>query len=276
MDIGILCSLDGVSRSGYYRWLVKSGQPDPDYDDYLLIKNIFDSGKRKFGWRSIQMRLTKGAMNHKKIKRIMKKYGLVCRIRRANPYKQMAKATQEHRTFDNRLNREFKSLAPFKVFCTDITYLPYNHRMAYLSVIKDIGSSEIVAWKLSNHIDMELVLGTVERLRNNVALPLKSFQNIMIHSDQGFHYTNPQYIEQVKKMSMNQSMSRKGNCIDNSPMESFFGHFKDDVDYRNCKTFEELNMLIEQYMRYYNHERYQWDLKKMTPVQYRNHLLETA
>ena len=153
MDISILCSLDSVSRSGYYHWLIKSNKPDPDYDDYLLIKKIFDSNKRKYGWRSVQMRLPKGSMNHKKIKRIMKKYGLVCKIRRANPYKQIVKATQEHRTFNNQLNRKFKSLAPFKVFCTDITYLPFNHRMAYLSVIKDIGSGEIVAWKLSMHID---------------------------------------------------------------------------------------------------------------------------
>lgn len=277
MDISILCSLGNVSRSGYYRWLIKSSKPDPDYVDYLLIKKIFDGGKGKLGWRSIQMNLPKNiAMNHKKIIRIMKKYGLVCKIRRANPYKQMAKATQEHRTFDNKLNREFEASTPFKVFCTDITYLPFNHRMAYLSVIKDISSGEIVAWKLSMHIDMDLVLGTVEQLKNNTTLPLKSFQNIMIHSDQGFHYTNPQYIEQIKKMKMNQSMSRKGNCIDNAPIESFFGHFKDDVDFKNCKTFEELYTLIENYMQYYNNERYQWNLKKMTPVEYRNHLLEVV
>lgn len=277
MNIGILCSIDSVSRSGYYRWLARSGKTDKDHADYLLIKEVFETGKKKYGWRSIQMNLPKGIiMNHKKIKRIMKKYHLVCKIRRANPYKQIAKATQEHRTFNNQLNREFKPVLPFKVFCTDITYLPFNHRMAYLSVIKDIGSGEIVAWKVSRHIDMELVLDTVEHLRNNAALPLKSFQNIMIHSDQGFHYTNPQYIEQIKRMDMIQSMSRKGNCIDNSPMESFFGHFKDDVDYRDCKTFEGLNLLIENYMQYYNHERYQWNLKKMTPVEYRNHLLETT
>jgi len=277
LDVGILCSLGQVSRSGYYRWLAHSGKTAKDYDDYLLIKKIFEAGQKKYGWRQIQMHLPKGViMNHKKIKRIMRKYGLACRIRRANPYKKMAKATQEHRTFNNQLNREFKFIAPFKVFCTDITYLPFNHRMAYLSVIKDIGSGEIVAWKLSLHIDMELVLGTVAYLKNNAALPLESFQNIMIHSDQGFHYTNPQYIEQIKNLDMIQSMSRKGNCIDNSPMESFFGHFKDDVDYKNCKTFEELNSLIEKYMQYYNHERFQWNLKKMTPVQYRNHLLETV
>ena len=182
MDIGILCSIDNVSRSGYYRWLTRSGEVAKDYEDYLLIKKIFEKGKKKYGWRSIQMNLPEGKIiNHKKIKRIMKDYGLVCKIRRANPYKQMAKKTQGHRTFDNQLNREFKSLLPFKVFCTDITYLPFNHRMAYLSVIKDIGSGEIVAWKLSQHIDMELVLGTVERLKNNVALPLVGWKDFNSH-----------------------------------------------------------------------------------------------
>jgi len=274
MDIGILCSIDNVSRSGYYRWLSKSKLPDRDNEDYLLIKQIFESGKRKYGWRSIQMRLPKDRpMNHKKIRRIMGKYGLVCRIRRKNPYKWIAKATKEHRTFDNQLNRNFEIKLPFRVFCTDITYIIFNHRVAYLSVIKDICSGEVVAWKLSRHIDMGLVLDTVEQLKNNASIPCIMFQNITIHSDQGFHYTNPKYIEQVKKMKMIQSMSRKGNCIDNAPVESFFGHLKDDVDYKNCKTFDELYVLIENYMRYYNHERYQWELKKMTPVEYRNHLL---
>jgi putative transposase len=206
----------------------------------------------------------------------MKKYHLAAKIRRANPYRQMAKKTQEHRTFDNQLNREFKQALPFKCFCTDITYLPFNHRIAYLSVIKDISSGEVVAWKLSQHLEMDLVLGTIEKLKNNESLPSEILRNILIHSDQGFHYTNPRYIEKINDLKMVQSMSRKGNCIDNAPMESFFGHLKDDVDYKNCKTFVELNLLIEAYMKYYNNERYQWNLKKMTPVEYRNHLLEAC
>jgi len=80
----------------------------------------------------------------------------------------------------------------------------------------------------------------------------------------------------VKELNLRQSMSRRGNCIDNSPMESFFGHLKDDVECRGAKTFQELNVMIDEYLRYYNNERYQWDLKKMTPVQYRNHLLQLA
>lgn len=272
----MLCELKNVSRSGYYRWLKDSDNPDRDLEDYELIKEIFDKGKKKLGWRSIQMKLFNEkniTMNHKKISRIMKKYLLFTKIRRRNPYKAIAKKNQEHRTCENKLNRQFKQATPLKVFCTDITYLFFNRRLAYLSVVKDICSGEIVGWKLSTHIDMELVLGTIEMMKNNANLPLTSFQDILIHSDQGFHYTNPQYIKIVDDLNMIQSMSRKGNCIDNAPMESFFGHFKDDVDYQECRTYEELNVLVEEYIEYYNNARYQWDLKKMTPVQYRNHLL---
>ncbi len=215
-------------------------------------------------------------MNHKKISRIMKKYHLFVKIRSRNPYKVIAKKTQEHRTFENKLNREFNQSIPFKVFCTDITYLFYNRRLAYLSVVKDVCSGEIVAWWLSNNLSMDIVIKTIESLKNNNDLPLESLAKVMIHSDQGFHYTNPEYIKEIKDLNMIQSMSRKGNCIDNASVESFFGHFKDDVDYKECKIFTELNLLVGEYIEYYNNERYQWDLKKMTPVAYRNHLLETA
>jgi putative transposase len=112
------------------------------------------------------------------------------------------------------------------------------------------------------------VLGTLERLPDVKAG--------LLHSDQGVHYTNPQYIQRVEKLGLVQSMSRKGNCIDNAPMESFFGHFKDEVDFKDCKTFDELRSKIAEYIQYYNNERQQWNLKKMTPVEYRNHLLSAA
>lgn len=211
-------------------------------------------------------------MNHKKIIRIKLKYRLFTKIRKINPYKAIMKKTQEHRTCDNILNREFKQTIPGKAFCTDITYLPFNHRLAYLSVIKDVASREAVAWQLSSHLTMGLVLKTVEKMKKNQ--PIFALDHVLIHSDQGFHYTNPEYILKIKEFNMVQSMSRKGNCIDNAPMESFFGHFKDDVDYKTCKTFEELESLTDEYMHYYNNERHQWNLKKMTPVEYRNHLLK--
>lgn len=264
----LLCSIAKVSKSGYYRWLGQTDEPDKDYGDYLLIKEIFDKGKAKYGWRQVKMGLKREkqiSMNHKKIIRIMKKYNLVAKIRRRNPYKAIMKKTAEHRTFPNQLDRVFTQTIPRRFFCTDITYIPFNGRFAYLCVVKDIATGEIVAWYLLPHVTMELVLKTIEQM--------KQFQDALIHSDQGFHYTNPEYIEKVKALEMIQSMSRKGNCIDNAPVESFFGHLKDDVDYKNCKTFEELKLLIENYIRYYNNERAQWDLNKMTPVEYRDHLL---
>lgn len=267
----MLCAVAKASRSGYYKWLKSSDEQEKDHGDYLLIKEIFDKGKSKYGFRTIQMKLLeKGVlMNHKKIIRIMKKYNLITKIRRINPYKQIMKKTLEHRTFENKLNREFEQSIPFKIFCTDITYIPFNHRFAYLSVVKDIASGEIVSWELSRHIGMDLVMNTIENMKSNIS----SFKNAMIHSDQGFHYTNPSYINTIKNLEMIQSMSRKGNCIDNAPIESFFGHMKDEVDYKNCKTFEGLYLLVEEYMGYYNNERHQWNLKKMTPVMYRDHLL---
>lgn len=261
-----------VSKSGYYQWLKTSDEQDRDRNDYLIIKEIFDKGKSKYGFRTIQMKLMSDrgiVMNHKKIIRIMKKYNLITKIRKSNPYKHIMKKTLEHRVLENKLNREFEQETPYKFFCTDITYMFFNNRPAYLSVIKDIASGEVISWELSRHIGMELVMNTVENMKSNIS----SFENVMIHSDQGFHYTSTVYIETIKDLDMIQSMSRIGNCIDNAPIESFFGHMKDDIDYKNCKTFEELHLLVDEYMRYYNNERYQWDLKKMTPVQYRNHLL---
>lgn len=264
MDVKEACKVAHVFRSGYYAWLKHADEPEKDHEDYLLIKEVFDKGRAKWGSRTVQMKLLV-VMNHKKIVRIMRKYRLFTKIRRRNPYKMIIKKSLEHRSFENVLQREFKQTTPFKVFCTDITYIPFNHRFAYLSVVKDIASGEIVAWNLARHLEMNLVMDTIQIM--------SAYENAMIHSDQGFHYTNPLYIEKVRNLNMVQSMSRKGNCIDNAPMESFFGHLKDDVDYKACKTFEELYALIEEYMRYYNHERQQWNLKKMTPVEYRNHLM---
>lgn len=272
IDIQIGCALASVSKSGYYKWLKVADGLERDHDDYLLIKELFDKGKAKHGIRTITMKLKEQdtPMNHKKVARIMKKYGLKTKIRQKNPYKAIMKKSLMHRTFENTLDRSFDQIVPYTVFCTDITYLPYNHRFAYLSVIKDIASGEVVAWHLSQHLEMELVLTTLAHLKRDHSRNLKE---VLIHSDQGFHYTNPLYIDMVSDLTMVQSMSRKGACIDNAPIESFFGHLKDEVEYQTCKTFIEVHAMIEAYMEYYNSGRHQWDKQKMTPIEYRNHLL---
>jgi transposase InsO family protein len=264
-DVNVFCDIASVSKSGYYKWLRHADEPDKDYDDYIKVKKVFDKGKGTYGWRSIKMGLK--AMNHKKIQRIMKKYALVSKVRKVNPYKAITKKSIEQRLFENKLQREFLQLIPYKVFCTDITFIRFHNGFVYLSVIKDIASGEVMAWSLSVICGITLVTDTVKNLR------LESYEDIMIHSDQGFQYSNVAFVEMVKELKMIQSMSRRGKCIDNAPIESFFGHMKDELDYKSCKTFEELRLVIAEYMRYYNYERNQWNRKRMTPVEYRNHLL---
>lgn len=210
-------------------------------------------------------------MNHKKIVRIKNEYDLITKIRRKNPYKNIMKKTREHRTFQNVLNRDFDQKIPRKFFCTDITYLRIKDKIAYLSAVKDVASREIVAWNLSRHLQMDIVSETIKNMKDSIGT--SSFNETLIHSDQGFHYTSPGYISAIKDLGMIQSMSRKGNCIDNAPIESFFGHFKDEVDYKSCETFDDLYALTAEYINYYNMERCQWNLKKMSPAQYKNYLL---
>ena len=199
----------------------------------------------------------------------MRKYDLITKVRKRNPYKAMMKKNLEHRIFPNKLQRDFNQSIPSTVFCTDITYIPFENNFVYLSVIKDIASGETISWDLSKGLDMKFVLNSISNLKK------LDCAGATIHSDQGFHYTNPTYVRAVKDLNMTQSMSAKGKCIDNSPIESFFGHMKDELDYKSCKTFEELKLKVDEYMQYYNNERKQWTRNKMTPVEYKSYLLET-
>ena len=184
----------------------------------------------------------------------------------------MAKATHEHKTCKNALNREFKQDIPQKVLLTDITYLYYGKgQKAYLSCVKDCATREILAAHISTSLTMEIVYSTLDKL--NETLDGLIYPGAILHSDQGFHYTHPEYQRRIKEMGFIQSMSRRGNCWDNAPMESFFGHMKDEVNYRDCQSLVELQECIYDYIVEYNHHRPQWTLNKMTPVQYRSQLL---
>lgn len=277
--VSYLCGLADVSKSGYYAWLKAAGnrkkREKQDEKDIILIKEIFYKKNQKVGALQIKMYLQndkKVIMNHKKIRRLMRKYELFAKVRRTNPYKKMAKASQEHRIVPNLLERKFDQTEPGKVLLTDITYLYYeNGQKAYLSCVKDGCTKEILAHYLSASLEMDIVYKTLERLKKNV---LNKFHSkAILHSDQGVHYTNPLFQKKVKKLGITQSMSRRGNCWDNAPMESFFGHFKDEVEYKDCKSLKELKLVVNAYINEYNHQRYQWGLNKMTPVQYRSHLL---
>jgi len=202
----------------------------------------------------------------------MKKYDLITQIRRRNPYKQLAKATQEHRTAPNVLKRRFTEGAPYKTLGTDITYLyDGNGQRSYLSLILDMVTGEILAHYVSASLSMDLSLEVLEQASST--LGRKKLRGALIHSDQGFHYTHPLYIKYLTNRGIVQSMSRKGNCLDNAPVESFFGHLKDELDLTSCFSLDQVRAVIDAYVDDYNHHRYQWGRKKMAPVEYRNHLL---
>jgi putative transposase len=278
-----LCEITGVSRSGFYNYFSDAAQAKrqlrekADEEDRDIVLKAFHFRRRKKGARQIKMTLEnhfQKTYNLKRIRRIMKKYQIVCPIRKANPYRRMAKATQEHRTFPNHLNRVFKQGIPGKVLLTDITYLFYGKgKRAFLSTIKDASTNEISAYEVSDKISLDIALNTMKKLKEN---GVRFAEEAFIHSDQGFHYTNPKFQKLVQKLGLGQSMSRRGNCWDNAPQESFFGHMKDEIDLKSCATLDEVKREIKSYMTYYNLYRGQWNLKKMTPVQYRNHLLQTA
>ncbi|WP_040951678.1 IS3 family transposase [Gorillibacterium massiliense] len=278
-----LCELLNVSHSGYYSYLkateARKERARRDAEAGELIKRAFRRRGFKKGSRSIKMVLEnefKVIYNRKRIRRHMRRLNLVCPHRKPNPYRRMAKATQEHRVVPNKLQRDFKKGIPGLVLLTDITYLPFGRRseMGYLSTILDGSTGELLAYNLSNRITLPLATDTINQLMKQRRLKLH--KDAFIHSDQGGHYTSPKYQELLKEKGLGQSMSRRGNCWDNAPQESFFGHMKDHVVSRNCTTFEELKQEIDRYIHYYNNHRYQWGLKKMTPVQYRNHLLSVA
>lgn len=272
-----LCKSTGVSRSGYYNYLSNERnreireENDIKVRDNILMAMSFRGYKK--GSRGIKMLLEDKygiSYNRKRILRIMRKYNIVCPVRRK---KYKYKITKEHTVCKNHLNREFKQNIPGKVMLTDISYLQYgNDKTAYLSTILDASTNEILGFQVRNDMKLDLVINTLLQLQDKSFI---HFDDGIIHSDQGWHYTNPRFHIKVAEMGLIQSMSRRGNCWDNAPQESFFGHLKDEVDIRRCGTFEEVYDVIADYIDYYNNDRYQWNLNKMTPIQYRNFLLAT-
>ncbi len=207
-------------------------------------------------------------MNLKKIRRLMKKYDLFCPIRKANPYRRMAKELRTNAVADNRVNREFRLHGPRKILLTDITYIPYDGKFCYLSVIKDAFTKQALAHVLSESLEVDFVLETVNQLIEKHGESLST--EVLIHSDQGCHYTSVRFRNLINNYELRQSMSRRGNCWDNAPQESFFGHMKDELASRkkNWHSFDDVRVDINDWINYYNNDRGQWDLEKLTPNEY--------
>ena len=243
-----------------------------DQEDFKVILEAYKFRGYDKGSRGIRMRLLhKGInFNRKKIKRLMRKYGLFCTIRKENPYKQMARAIQSSNYADNLLERQFEAFGPGYVLLTDITYLFYglSRSKAFLSVIKDAFTKQVLAYKLSASLEEDFVLETIHILFDNHKEDIHC--DALIHSDQGAHYTCLQFIELLKDKQIRQSMSRRGNCWDNAPQESFFGHMKDEIGnmVKQCEEFDSLSKIIDDYIDYYNNDRYQMKLAMLSPNEY--------
>lgn len=274
-----IAELLGISRGLFYRALkdedygTKSVRKEvQDEADFALIKTVADYKGFAKGTRQIYMllpKLTGQVFSLKKIRRLKKKYRLNSGIRESKNRRASAEYIAAQ-TKPNILKRRFRMFRPNKVRLTDITYLDYGpkkEKRAYGSALLDPVTSRLIVFTVSENNDIELAN---ETLRQSDTHPCDN--GGIIHSDQGSIYLSPKYQLEVECLGLQQSMSKRGNCWDNAPQESFFGHFKDECDYEKCQTLEELKNEIEKYAEYYNYERGMWDRKRMTPVEYERYL----
>ena len=180
----------------------------------------------------------------------------------------MAKALRTSNVAANLLNREFEAHGARAVLLIDITYMRFHDGFLYLSTILDAYTKEALAHVLSDSLEIDFVLETVKNMQRDHGISLQA--ETMIHSDQGCHYTSVQFIKLVNDLGLRQSMSRRGNCWDNAPQESFYGHMKDELADKMAlwKTFDDARRDVDDWFDYYNNDRYQWQLAKLSPRQY--------
>lgn len=246
-----LCAALSISKRTYYKY---RNQEDPDYYDYILIKEIFDESKGTYGYRRIQEGLKlkyRVICNHKKLQRIMKKYGLKPEyIKRSRPnttYRRVEENVQP-----NLVQRHFKTKGLRQIWCTDITYLSWGNKRAYLSTIIDLYDRHVIAYVISKSNDLKLVLDTMNAAFDKE----KDVNGLIIHSDQGFQYTSHQYKVVCHSKGVQISMNKKGTPIDDSPMESWHGILKKETLYNNHITsLEHYIQLIEDWIVFYNSTR---------------------
>ena len=243
-----MCAVLNINRKTYYKY---RNSEDKDYYDYLIIKEIFDDSRCTYGYRRIVegLKIKYGVIfNHKKILRIMAKYGLKPRYLKRQPkYKRIEANVKPYL-----LNRDFKTNKPNKKWCTDITYLIYKEKRLYLSSIIDLYDSKIVASVISPRNDLKLVIDTV----NEALAKRKDVSGLILNSDQGYQYTSSEYKAILESKGIQISMSRKGSPLDNSPIENWHSLLKKETLYNNnISSIKEYQILVEDWIHFYNTSR---------------------
>jgi putative transposase len=258
----LLCEISGISKSAYYRYKKKPLKPVSTIEDKVV--DIYNKSGKRAGYRTIRDILRhkyKLIVNHKKVQRIMRENQISSIVRKKRRLLRPVATVK-----DNILCRNFTSEVPGKRFVTDITYIPTMRTMTYLCTVIDLYNNEPVAWNISDSQDKNLSLDAIKKLSAKVNL-----EDSIIHSDQGVHYTSLAYVELLKDLKVNQSMSRKGNCWDNAKAESFFAHFKSETIHimkNKIKDLNDIRQITEEYMDYYIHERPQRKLGGVPPSYY--------
>ena len=208
----------------------------------------YDKGARGIYMRLLHMN-PPVVMNIKKIRRLMNEFALICPIRRANPYRRMAQSIKTSYVAPNILNREFRMHGPRKVLLTDITYILFGQgKRGYLSTIIDAYTKQVLSYVFSHSLELDFVLESVRMLINDHGVSLRA--ETLVNSDQGAHYTSYKFIRLLKDENLRQSMSRRANCWDNAPQESFYGHMKDEIDVSLCETHEQVAAIIDDWILY--------------------------
>lgn len=255
-----------VSKAGYYKWR--------KHHDIYRLRQKRDVWHKEhivsihhkhpyYGYKRMTRALAREGivMNHKRVRRLMRELGIQSIIRKKRPF--YGRKTSV--VFKNHLNREFQAEKQGQKYVTDITYVRVGEQFVYLSAVLDLYNNEIVAWDLSTRNDLDLVLSTLNKLKGRTFTPQP-----LLHSDQGFQYTSKAYAKQLERFGIIGSHSRRGNCFDNACIESFFSHLKTEKLYLvHPKTYETAYQAIEEYIIFYNEERFQEKLHGLSPIEYR-------
>lgn len=260
-----LCTYFEVSRSGYYAWRLRNQQPDSDSTDLTLVKQVYERSGKTYGYRRVRDELVRQGWhwNPKRVLRLMQRLGLRSVARRRRAYRSEGLSSL-HR-YPNLLKRNFTAQHPNEKWATDVTYVPTGQGTLYLSVIKDLFDGFIVAYQTSPSNSIDLVMKTLSQALSQH--PVSA--GMALHSDQGFQYSSQSYFLLTRHHHIQPSMSRRGNCWDNAPIENFFSHLKAESLRRiQLHTFDQAKEAIDDYIEFYNYHRIQLKTK-LTPFELR-------
>ncbi|MDC0764154.1 IS3 family transposase [Brevibacillus sp. AG] len=261
-----------IPRSTYYYYVKTFGSPDKHAEVKSMIQAIYHEHKGRYGYRRIrdELRNLGHQVNHKKVQRLMNELGLksIVRMKKYRSYKGSV-----GRIAPNILDRNFKAEKPNEKWLTDITEFKLFGEKLYLSPMLDLFNGEIIAYTIDSRPRYSLVSNMLE----DAFKRLTDKDNLLIHTDQGWHYQMGTYQHVLKEKNITQSMSRKGNCYDNAVMESFFGILKSEFLYtQQFESVEHFKRELAKYIDYYNCKRIKTKLKGLSPVQYRTQTLQIA